>query len=137
MKESLALAQIPLGSLSKIGDLLGLIGDIRNITAPLTTADGLRQTLALILKMADMLGIDPTWTNRLASILSDNGVFNVVLAIIQYLTGVAGAQQADNTIRVRIAVGEPEVIVDETAFTTWLPLVLQLLGLLRQIRGNQ
>lgn len=137
MKEAIALAQVPLGGLSKIGDLLGLIGDIRNITAAPTTADGLRQTLALVLRLADMLGIDPTWTNRLASILGDSGVFNVVLAIIQYLTGVAGAQQADNTIRVRIAAGEPEVIVDEAAFAAWLPLVLQLMALLRQIRGNQ
>ncbi len=136
MNESIAIAQVPLGGLSKVRDLLSLIGALRDINAPLTTADGLRQTLAVVLRLADMLGIDPAWSNRLAAILRDEGVFNVVLAIIQYLTGVAGKEQADNTIRVRIASSAREVIVDEASFAAWLPLVIQLLSLLRQIRGN-
>jgi|GEM_PF-3375451 len=137
MNEAIALAQVPLGSLSKVRDLLSLIAALRDISAPLTTAEGLRQSLAVVLRLADMLGIDPAWSNRLAAILRDEGVFNVVLAIIQYLTGVAGKQQADNTLRVRIESSAREVIVDEASFATWLPLVIQLISLLRQIRGNQ
>lgn len=137
MTAATTLAQAPLGSLSRLRDLLSLLADIRGITAPLTSADGLKQTLTLVLHLADTLGIDPAWTSRLGAILSDPGVFNVVLAIIQYLSGVAGAEKSDNTIRVQLTASEPEVIVDESSFITWLPLVIQLISLVRQIRGNQ
>jgi hypothetical protein len=137
MTAATALAQAPLGSLSKLRDLLSLLADIRAITAPLTSADGLKQTLTLILHLADTLGVDPAWSNRLAAILGDPGVFNVVLAIIQYLSGVAGAEKSDNTIHVQLTATEPEVIVDEASFLAWLPVVIQLISLLRQIRGNQ
>ena len=67
MSAATPLAQIPLGGLSKLRDLLSLLGDIRNITDPLTTADGLKQALTLILQLADTLGLDPTWTDRLTA----------------------------------------------------------------------
>lgn len=137
MTATTALAPAPLGSLSKLRDLLGLLADIRAITAPLTSADGLKQALTLVLHLADVIGVDPAWSNRLAAILADPGVFNVVLAIIKYLSGVAGAEKSDNTIRVQPSASEPEVIVDETSFLAWLPVVIQLVSLLRQIRGNQ
>jgi hypothetical protein len=137
MSAATPLAQVPLGGLSKLRDLLSLLGDIRNITDPLTTADGLKRALTLILQLADTLGLDPGWTDRLTAILGDQGVFNVVLAIIQYLTGIAGAERSDNTIHVQLSASDQEVIVDEASFVAWLPLVIQLISLLRQIRGNQ
>ena len=137
MNESIMLVQAPLGGLSKIRDLLSLIGAIRDITSPLTSAEGLRQTLNVLLRLADALGVDPAWSNKLATILRDEGVFNVVLAIIQYLMGVAGKEGADNALRVRVAASGQEVIVEESSFATWLPLVIQLISLVRQIRGHQ
>ena len=136
MTAAIPLVQVPLGGLSKLRDLLSLLADIRAVTAPLTSAEGLKQTLTLVLHLADTLGVDPAWSHRLAAILDDQGVFNIVLAIIQYLSGVAGAEHADNTIRVHLTASEPAVIVDEASFLAWLPLVIQLLSLLRQIRGN-
>ncbi|MBI2826381.1 MAG: hypothetical protein HYX69_17020 [Planctomycetia bacterium] len=137
MNDGLAIQRVPLSRLSKIRDLLDLIGAIRGITSPPTTAEGLRQVLALVLRLADLVGIDPTWTERLAAILRDDGVFNIVLAIVQFLMGAAGKEQADNTFRVRVSNSAPEVVVDEQSFAAWLPLVIQLLALLRQIRGDQ
>ena len=137
MTATISIAQVPLGGLSKLRDLLSLLADLRNITAPITTADGLRQTLTLILHLADTLGIDPAWSNRLAAILSDQGVFNVVLALLRYLTGVASAEQVSDALHVQSAANESTAIVDEASFVAWLPVVLQLISLLRQIRGNQ
>ena len=137
MNEAISIERVPLNRLGKIRDLLSLLGAIRDITEPLTTAGGLRQALSLLSSLADLVGIDPVWSERLASVLRDEGVFNIVLAIIQYVSGAAGKEAADHSIRVRVADAGQEVIVDEQSFAAWLPLVIQLLSLLRQIRGGQ
>lgn len=135
MHATVTLQRVPLGGFGRIRDLLGLIGAIRDSGAPLTTADGLRQAISLLLRVAEMLGVDPRWTERLGAIVRDQRVFNIVLAIVQFVLGAAGSEQEDRAIRV--TAGGADVVVDEQSFMEWLPIVLQILSLLKQLRGER
>lgn len=136
MTETLLAPHFPLSRLGKIREVLELVAGIRDIDEPWTSPDGFRQAIALVLRFADLVGIDPKWTERVESILRDQGIFNIVLAIVQYVAGVAGKEQTDSTISVAAA-GGAEVVIDQQSFLDWLPLVIQLMSLIRQIRQER
>lgn len=85
MSDTLALTPSMLNRLAKIREALELVGAISAIERPLTSPDGLRQSIELLLRLAALLGVDDRLIERLASILLDDGVFNIVLAIVQYV----------------------------------------------------
>ncbi len=70
------------------------------------------------------------WVNRLEQILNDDNVFQIVLAIVPALSGWSGAVGGDNQLRVSSV--SQQVTVHAQAFVDWLPIVVQLIQLLRQ-----
>ena len=131
---SMFVAQGP-SRLAKLRDLLALLALFREITDPITSPQGLRQALAVLIRFAEMLGIDDAWLDRVRSIVLDDAVFNIVLAIVQYLAGVATRNEAGEVH----ALGEAgqEIVIDAQSFLEWLPLVVQLLALLGQMGGDR
>jgi hypothetical protein len=131
-----ALSPEPRSSrLAKLQDLLALLAALRELRDPLTSADGLRQAVALLVRLAELLGIDDAWTERVRSIVLDPGVFNIVLAVVQCLAGMALRDEMQDAVRVLLA-DDHEVLVDAQGLIDWLPLVFQIIALLRQLRGE-
>ena len=118
---------------SKIRELLALLAELRDIAEPLTSAAGLRQSLELLLRLAEMVGVDPAWTDKLRAILDEPGVFAIVLAIVQYALGVAAARATDEAVHMAAANGDVQLHAAD--FAAWLPLVIQVIHLLRELRG--
>ncbi len=137
MDKSANTVAFSLSRFGKIRDILSLIGDIRAITEPISSAEGLRQSIELLIHLASLVGIDSRWTDRLRSILDNDAVFDIVLAIVRYVSGIASHETDNDGVRVMLADDGHEVVVDAQSFVDWLPIVIQIISLLRQIRGNQ
>ena len=127
--------------LGKLRALLELIAALRGLSEPITTAAGLRQAVELLARLGALLGLEEGWLARVRSILADEGVFKIVLAIVQYLMGLATAESTDEGRQVYItafgADGAGNVAHVETqALTDWLPWVLELLRFFWALRGS-
>lgn len=131
----------------RIGDLLELIGQIRRLPDNLTSAEGLRQALSLLLGVARFAGVDPHWIERIEAALANEALLNVLLAVVRYVYG-AIARETDDGIRITLvdaSASRPadagstpdDIVVDAQSLIDWLPIAVQIIGLLRQIRGGQ
>jgi hypothetical protein len=96
----------------------------------------LQQAIALLVRLAEVLGIDDAWTERLRQIVVEPPLFNLVLAIVQYLADLAGWDESQQSICVLSADGQ-QVLVDARGLLEWLPIVLEILRLLKEIRGGR
>jgi hypothetical protein len=125
------------GPLTRLRDLLRLIGELRDIVDPFTSRDGLRRSIGLLLELAQLMGVSDPWTDRVRAIVDDDRLLDVVLAIIQYLLGLASHEVRDGAVRVSMA-GEVErsVVVEQQSLLDWLPIVVQIINLLKLIRGD-
>jgi hypothetical protein len=115
--------------LSRLRDLLALLMAVQQMREPISSPAGLRQAIELLARLAELLGIDPAWIERLRAILSDEHVFNIVLAIVQYLLFVLWDD--DEVSVLDFSTCE----VDAQSFADWFPLVVDLLTLWRILRG--
>ena len=116
-------------------DVLDFIGGIRQIRDPITSPDGLRQTIELVLNFAELLGTSDELTDRLLQILADENVLQIVLAIVRFVLGTASDETDDGTPR---AAFDPprSTAIQPQDFLSWLPIVVQIINLIRQIRGG-
>ena len=121
--------------LTTLRDLLALLAALRDLREPVTSPAGLRQSISLLLRLAELVGIEPAWIERLRTILDDPGAFNIVLAVVQYALGLA-AREAAGVVRLAGCESDEGIEVTAEALAEWLPPVIQIVGLLRQIRGE-
>ncbi len=134
----------------KLSEMLELLSALRGIEQPLTAPEGLRQSLELLLRLAQFAGVDPRWTARLRMLLDDRELFELALAIVRYLarvmdsyvgSAVTPGDKPDTPSPAQPSIAAaaanppaPPVTVDGQSFVDWLPIVLQILSLLRQLR---
>jgi hypothetical protein len=116
-------------------DVLELIARIRQIQAPITSPDGLRQTIELILHCAELLGVSGELTDRLRQMLADENVFQIVLSIMRFLLGMASGETADSKPRASFDVGNT-IRIEPQDLLSWLPIVVEIINLIRIIRGG-
>lgn len=135
MSTSTALDQYRFQQLGRLRDVLELIGRIREISEPITSPEGLRQTIELLLRFADLLGVSADVTERLRQILADENVFQIVLAIVRFLYGVATMEAQDGRM-VAFADDRSQLQIDVKDFMSWLRIVIEIINLLRLIRGG-
>ena len=114
---------------SKLRELLDLLAALRDLREPLTSPEGLRVSLELLLRLAEFAGVDRAWTDRVRSILDDPRAFDIVLAIVRYLHGLMDTEQVVQSIADRDATD-----VAAQDFLDWLPLILEIMALLREFR---
>jgi hypothetical protein len=112
-------------SLGRLRELLLLFATLRRIRDPITTAEGLRQTIEVVVQLADLVGIDPAWTDRLRSILADPAVLRIVLAIVQYVLGLVESDDPATSAAL------PMPALEDVAL--WLPTAIQVIGLARKL----
>ena len=120
---------------AKIRELLDVLAALRDLSEPITTPAGLRQTIDLLARVARLVGVDPQWTDRLLSILDDEATFRVVLAIVHFVLNSVARKAEGGAIRITLA-EDDDVHLTAHAFTDWLPLVMQFLNLLSQLRAQ-
>ncbi len=137
MQDMMLIRRWPLGAWSRLRELLQAIADLQDARVLPTTPDGLRRAVELVLKLGELLGLDAAWLERLRPILTDESVLKTVLAVWQFVLGGRHDMAADDSIRVTVLGAETPVIVTQQALADWLPIVLQLINLLRMIRGGQ
>ena len=130
-----AMGDVSWQRLAPLRELLRLWLQLREIDEPLTTLEGLRQTLRLIARLAELVGVDGALVERLLAAVDDDTVLRIVLAIVQYATGLIEARGAEQgSLRMTLLEDGHEVRVEPQSLIEWLPLVLGLLNLLRQLR---
>ncbi len=137
MNEMLLIRRWPLESWSRLRELLQVIADLQDVDAPLTSPEGLGRAVELVLRLGELLGLDAAWLDRLRPILTDEGVLNIVLAVWQFVLGSRHEFDSSETIRCRVAGAETPVVVTQQALADWLPIVVQLIALLRIVRGSR
>jgi hypothetical protein len=135
MNDMMLVRRWPLEAWSRLRELLQVISDLQDIDAPLTSPEGLRRAVELVLKLGELLGLDAAWLDRLRPILADDGVLNIVLAVWQFVLGARHEFSSDDAIRCRVAGVEGPVVVTQQSLADWLPIVVQLISLLRIVRG--
>jgi hypothetical protein len=113
-------------------DILELLAALRRLPDPFASADGLRQAIALLVRLAEIVGIDDAWTERLRQIVTDPALLKLVLAIIDYLAYLV----ADKPRGPATALAEVDHI-DAQGLAEWLPIVLEIIRLIKQLRGGQ
>lgn len=113
-------------------EILAIVGALRQIEEPLTSATGLRASIDLLLRLAESAGVEPAWTDRLRRILEDDDVLAIVLAIARFV--LPDEAEGDGLAALSAADG---AIVESESFVEWLPIVVQALYLLRQLRGGK
>lgn len=131
-----SLQPVPLG-LGRLRELAGIVRAIRGLVEPITSPEGLRKAIDLVVRLARLLGVDASLLDRLQSILDDESLLRMVLAILQYVSGIAGGAEERGALRVALADTRQVVRVEAAALVDWLPLVIALLNLLREIRGER
>ncbi|MBL8830715.1 MAG: hypothetical protein JNM18_27320 [Planctomycetaceae bacterium] len=134
MSTTIAIPMLAADRLQRLSRLAKLMQLLRTFSGPLTTPENLRQALNTLLEVAGLVGLDDEWVNRLEQILSDENVFQIVLAVVRALSGWSGAVDSGNQLRVSSV--SQQVTVHAQSFVDWLPIVVQLLQLLRQLRGD-
>lgn len=137
MNEMMLIRRWPLGSWSRLRELLQAIADLQDLDAVLTTPDGLRRAVELVLRLGELLGLDAAWLDRLRPIVTDDGVLRIVLAVWEFVLGARHEVDADEAVRCRVSGVEAPVVVTQQALADWLPIVVQLISLLRIVRGTR
>jgi hypothetical protein len=117
--------------LGTLQQALKLLACIRNLAQPLTSAAGLEQALTSLVQLANLLGVSAAWTARVQSILADPAVFNLVQLMVLQLLG-SGSQPATPSPS-----PAPAAVFNEETLNQWRPLSTEIIGLIRQIRGEQ
>jgi len=115
-------ALLPGDVLPRLRQALTLLAALRNLTASPTSADGLKQSLALVFELAQLVGLDPQWIDRAQQLVNDPAVFNILLAVVQYL-----AQSPATNVNASA--------LDAQSLADWLPLLFELLHALLNLRG--
>lgn len=129
--------RLDMGPLVKLRDLVRIIGALRDIEDPFASREGLRQSISLLLELAGLLGVPTEWADQVRAIIGDDRLLEVFLAVLQYVLGLAEHAVEDGSVRVWVQ-GRPDraVTVDQKSLLDWLPLVVQIIGLLKLIRGD-
>lgn len=137
MNEMMLIRRWPLGSWARLRELLQAIADLQELDVALTSPEGLRHAVEMVLRLGELLGLDDAWLDRLRPIATDDGVLRIVLAVWQFVLGARHDVDADEAVRCRVAGVETPVVVTQQALADWLPIVVQLISLLRIVRGTR
>jgi hypothetical protein len=121
------------GRLKAIRQMLELAASLRLI-GDLTTSDGLRRAISALLELAELLGLDPQRVQWLRGVLLDEGILNILLALVQYAWG--------RTAQTPVQADQPPLdslggSAELRGIEEWLPLILEILKLIRQLRGGR
>jgi hypothetical protein len=122
------------GRFGSVRQLLELLAQYGRLDEPITTPEGLRQAIQFALAVGRLVGLDAGWLERLQAALDNEAVFDVVLALLRLAAQAATASNDDAGLRISTA--DADVVLTGQAIADWLPIVLELVELIRLLRGR-
>jgi len=130
---------LPSGLFDRTGRLrqmLDLLAAVRELDGTITEPAGLRAYVALVLRFAELFGIDSVWIDRLRSVVENDATLELLLAIVRFAANWLGRLDEQDPELVRAA-HSSTASVEGTVLAEWLPLVLWLLETWRRLRGER
>jgi hypothetical protein len=127
MSPLMTIEQFPPPALGKLIQVVDLLEQLRAATPTIGTADGLRNVVNLFGQVGQLVGVDSAWTSKLQTILADQQVFDIVLAIVKYVDSLLAPKPPAG------AVTATATTIDAQAFADWLPLIMQIMRLLKSL----
>jgi hypothetical protein len=125
----------PLFRFASLRDLLDLLAMLRDFREPLSSPEGLRRAIDLLLKAGESLGVDSALLAKLRSIADDPHVFEIALAVLRYaLSFVNQASQSAIALDQSSDAIPSDVSVQSLGLAEWFALLMQLIELLRRFR---
>jgi hypothetical protein len=118
--------------LTRLRDALDLVAAIREMKDPFASPEDFRRLLTLVVRLAEQFGLEPSWLERWESLLNDDRLTQVVLAVAQYVLGILNGRE-----RTVSPQSTQPVVVGAQLYAEWLPLVLELLRVVLSLRGAQ
>lgn len=118
--------------LTRLRDALDLVAAIREMKDPFGSPEDFRRLLTLVVRLAEQFGLEPSWLERWESLLNDDRLTQVVLAVAQYVLGILNGRE-----RTVSPQSTQPVVVGAQLYAEWLPLVLELLRVVLSLRGAQ
>jgi hypothetical protein len=148
--QTFAASALLAGRFARLRQIVELLGQLGQLDEPISTPGGLRAALELLVQVGTMLGIDAAWIAKLQSILSSDAAFRIVLALVRLameaggaLAGevdderASGAPVDESASGIRLAgCDNAQTIVTAQALADWLPIVVEIIALLRALRGG-
>ena len=122
------------GRFGAVRQLLELLAQFGRLDQPITTPGGLRQAIQFAAAVGRLVGLDAGWLERLQAALDNEAVFGVVLALVRLAAQRATASNDDAGLRISTA--DTDVVLTGQAIADWLPIVLELVELIRLLRGR-
>lgn len=123
-------APVRAGALNgRLRELLELLAALRDLQGPITTPEGLRGALAVLEQLAALLGADDDWLAWLRRFSQDDALLRIAAAVVEYLWSRRAAEAAGASWAAQD--------VDALALQDWLPLLIELLELLRALQGSR
>jgi hypothetical protein len=122
------------GRFGSVRQLLELLAQLGRLDQPITTPGGLRQAIQFAVAVGRLVGLDAGWLERLQTALDNEAVFGVVLALVRLAAQAATASNDDAGLRISAA--DADVVLTGQAIADWLPIVLELVELIRLLRGR-
>jgi hypothetical protein len=122
------------GRFASLRQLFELVSQIGRLSEPITSPTGLRKATEIVVSLGRLVGIDAAWLDRLRTALDNEVVFGVVLALVRLAAQAATASNDDRGLRISSA--DADVVLTGQAIADWLPIVLELIELLRTLRGQ-
>ncbi len=122
------------GRFGALRQLLELLSQLGRLDEPITTPVGLRQAIQFAIAVGRLAGLDAGWLERLQAALDNEAVFGVVLALVRLAAQAASASNDDAGLRISTA--DADIVLTGQAIADWLPIVLELVELLRLLRGR-
>ncbi len=117
-------------SLGNLRDWLDLLAALRDFNQPISTPEGLRQAIALLLRIGGTLGIDLAWLAQLGNLLNNPAVFDIVLAIERYLLTLIATKPTSGSGN-----SQPgsEITIQALSLSDWLAIITQLLQIVGKV----
>lgn len=143
---SFATSALLPGRFTRLRQIVDLLGQLGQLTEPISTPAGLRAALELPVQVGTLLGIDAAWLAKLQTVLKSDIAFRIVLALVRLALEASGAiadgedfvhsSEAGAVDVLRLDAGDGDLaIVSSQGLADWLPVVIEIIALLRALRG--
>ena len=122
--------------LAQLRELLDLVNEVRALADPFASPDDFRRLITLVVRLGSAFGFDSAWLERFERLLTDDDLVAVVLAVTHYVLRSTGLQVASiSPTNSHSASNLQPLVVDAQSYADWLPLVIELVQLVRKLRG--
>ena len=118
----------------RLRQVLDLLATVREIEGSLTEREGLRGYVELVLRFAELFGLESEWIERLRGVLENDASLDLLLALVRFAANWMGRLEKKGGGDLQAT---SPATVEAAALAEWLPLVLWLLETWRQLRGTR